>query len=114
MAVIRSTPAFFFINDTSCGDFTMSREAQERQDAILNDIRVERAYQDKKWGTEFDDKNTANDWVAYITSYLGKAVTMPWDGDTYRTMLIKTAALCVAALEALDRAKGFPPERHYD
>ena len=76
---------------------------------VFQAISAERDYQDRKWGTGFDDKNTANDWVAYITCYLGKAVTMPWNGDHFRKAMIKVASLCVAVLE---REK-YPP-RHYD
>ena len=39
-------------------------------------IDAEREYQ-SKWPSEFDDKNTPNDWIAYIAIYLGKAVTFP-------------------------------------
>ena len=76
---------------------------------VFQAISAERDYQDGKWGTEFDDKNTANDWVAYIASYLGKAVTNPWNGEQFRKALIKVAALCVAILEREDF-----PKRHYD
>lgn len=80
---------------------------------ILNLIEQERKYQDGKWGTTFDDKNTANDWVAYISNYLGKSVTLPWDEEIFHCNMVKVAALAVAALESLDRNNGMPP-RHYD
>lgn len=80
---------------------------------IFNVIEKEREYQDKKWGTKFDDKNTPNDWVAYMTNYLGKSVTLPWNEETFKKNIIKVAALAVAALESLDRNNGMPP-RHYD
>jgi hypothetical protein len=72
-------------------------------------IEAERAYQDEKWGTDFDVANTPNDWVTYITKYLGQAVTMPWDGKRFREQMLKVAALAVAALEQEDYAP-----RHYD
>ena len=34
---------------------------------IIAEITNERNYQKRKWGNEFDDKNTVNDWVTYIT-----------------------------------------------
>lgn len=77
--------------------------------AIYETIELERAYQDKKWGRTFDGKNTPNDWVAYITKYLGQSVTMPFHGETFRTQMLKVAALAVAALEQDDYAA-----RHYD
>lgn len=76
---------------------------------IFAEIERERAYQDKKWGREFDNKNTPNDWVAYIALYLGKAVTLPWDRTAFRTAILKVAALCVAILE-----RGAYAPRHYD
>lgn len=82
---------------------------ENRQEEILEQIRIERTYQNTKWGTEFDKKNTPNDWMAYIASYLGKALTYPFNRFTFSKALIKVAALCVAALEQDSYAK-----RHYD
>lgn len=76
---------------------------------IFAAVEKERAYQDEKWGRDFDDKNTVNDWVAYMTKYLGQAVTLPWTDATFRTQLLKVIALGVAALER----NTYPP-RHYD
>lgn len=83
---------------------------KQSRESIFDAINAEREYQNKKWGEEFNSKNTLNDWVAYIASYTGKAVTLPFDANTYRTSLLKVAALCVAALE---RGDEFVP-RHYD
>jgi hypothetical protein len=83
-------------------------------EGIAAEVFKEREYQQSKWGNKFDKKNTANDWVAYIVSYLGRAVTMPWAPLQFRTMLVKTAALCFAAIEWHDRKKGRMPKRHYD
>ena len=85
---------------------------------IFEEIKKEREYQDSKWGSEFDDKNTINDWVAYINIYLGKAIiidraTFKPDKKQQRTNILKVATLATAALEAFDRNDGFPP-RHYD
>lgn len=76
---------------------------------IFGLIEGEREYQNNKWGTEFDAKNTANDWVAYMTKYLGQSVTMPMDEERFRQQLLKVATLAVAALEQ----EQFAP-RHYD
>lgn len=81
--------------------------------SIIDEIKTERTYQDQKWGTTFDDKNTINDWVTYITQYATKAVAMGISKDDQRKFLLKTATLGVAALETFDRNKGFAP-RHYD
>jgi hypothetical protein len=80
---------------------------------IFDEIQGERAYQDKKWGTSFDDKNTTNDWVTYIDQYAGKASPLTKDDTTSRIAFLKVAALAVAAIEALDRNGSFP-KRHYD
>jgi hypothetical protein len=83
-------------------------------DAILDQIRRERAYQDTRFGHEFDDKNTVNDWVAFITVYAARAVRdADHDGLFAREAFIKVAALAVAACEAHDRNKDFPA-RHFD
>jgi hypothetical protein len=71
-------------------------------------IDEERQYQ-SKWPAEFDDANTPNDWVAYIAMHLGKAVTMPWNRETFRKSMVKVAALAVCALER----EHYAP-RHYD
>lgn len=76
---------------------------------IFGNINAEREYQDRKWGTEFDSKNTVNDWVTYITNYLGKASTIPFNENTFRVNMYKVAALAVAALEQ----EKYAP-RHYD
>lgn len=80
---------------------------------ILQTIKDERAYQDKKWGISFDDKNTKNDWVTYITMYASQGAKMGESDARFRTMMLKVAALAVAAIEAGDRNEGYPP-RHYD
>lgn len=72
-------------------------------------IDAEREYQAVRWLEQFDCANTPNDWVAYITHHLGKAVTLPWSMDAFRTALVKVAALAVVILEREDYAP-----RHYD
>jgi hypothetical protein len=81
--------------------------------SILEDITAERAYQEKSWGTAFDDRNTLNDWVAYAAIYLGRAASMKATPAEQREGILKTATILIAAVEAFDRNKGFPP-RHYD
>lgn len=80
----------------------------DRQE-IFKLVDAEREYQNKKWGTTFDDKNTPNDWVAYVAIYLGKAVTLPWNRDAFRTAILKVVTLGVAILERENYAT-----RHYD
>ncbi len=85
------------------------------REQIFEEINKERDYQDQKWGVEFDDRNTLNDWATYINIYLGHAADMNNidDPDKQRLFLLKVASLAVAALETLDRNNGFAP-RHYE
>jgi hypothetical protein len=68
----------------------------------------ERQYQLSVWGNEFDDTNSQNDWVSYITKYAGRGTadvqkTLYPDPQGFRSAMIKVATLAIAALEALDR-----------
>ena len=82
-------------------------------DEIFNDIRKERAKQEKMWGQEFDDKNTINDWCSFITRYAGYATTYDIGGHIQREELLKAVTIGIAAIQAFDRNGGFP-QRHYD
>lgn len=81
--------------------------------SLFRAIDGERGYQNHKWGTTFDDKNTVNDWTTYITQYAGDAARMDIPSQQRRTKLLKVATLAVAAIETFDRNNGFP-SRHYD
>lgn len=83
----------------------MSREG------TLKAIDAEREYQVGKWGDEFDSKNTINDWVSYLTRYAGMASNAD-DKEHFQTLMVKVAAIAVAAVEASEKG-GLPP-RHYD
>ena len=79
---------------------------------IIDEIAGEREYQEKKWGNKLDDAvNTPWMWVAYIAQYstkwmLGKFAPLPKvDVDMFRIMMIKTATICVAAVESIDRQR---------
>ena len=77
-------------------------------------IDAERERQDVGIGHEFDDKNTPSDWVTFITRQASEAATAIEDFDSnYRTGMIRAAAICIAAIEAYDRAQG-TVERHYE
>jgi hypothetical protein len=75
------------------------------------DIQEERNAQIARWGNDFDDTHTQNDWVAFITSYAGKAMRkMPGeegqqypDPDGFCSAMVKVGALAFAALEAVQR-----------
>lgn len=80
---------------------------------IFAEIESERAYQDGKWGTQFDNRNTINDWGTYIGIYVAKATAMGVPKEEQRKQLLKVASLSIAALETFDRNNGFAA-RHYD
>jgi len=76
--------------------------------SIYNQIDVERDYQDREWGgPEHDDTKSPRDWVSYIVAYLGKAMGRGTSWATNLTAVrhrfIQVAALCVAAIESMDR-----------
>ena len=84
----------------------------------IKDLLAEIEYA-KKWSTEFDDANTANDWAAYIAMYTGDACKMPIEGPgepfehaRFRRNMLKVASLAMHAVSATDR--GGPKLRHYD
>lgn len=83
------------------------------QEVFFRDVIAEREYQDEKWGNEFDDKNTINDWATYINNYTSHFTAMNATPKEKERALIKIAALTVAAFESAYRNKGFP-KRHYD
>jgi hypothetical protein len=75
---------------------------------VYHAIERERLYQDSKWGgSEHDDTKDVRDWVAYVVNYLARTVNQDasWGNDirVSRRYFIKVAALCVAAVEAIDR-----------
>ena len=86
----------------------------EARQKVLEDINKEFEYAEGKWDNSFDDKNTANDWVAYVASYAGRGLTYPWNGAAFRKAMIKAAVLAISAIETYDRNNGNMAKRHYD
>lgn len=71
-----------------------------------DEIRAERANQEQKWGTAFDDKNTPFNWSAYIGHYANRNLIgdpAQVSAEKHRADMVKVAALAVAAIEAYDR-----------
>ena len=93
-------------------------EEKEATIDIFAEIEAELNYQDERWGHAPDDKlNSPNDWVSYISHHATrwfsggfapyKAATV----DTFRTQMVKVAALAISAIKSIDRqraAKGRP------
>jgi len=97
-------------------DADLASEAPaHRQADILDQIVAERERQDGLWGDSFDDRNTLNDWCAYLMIYAARAAGMENVGKVaeQRLALLKVASLAVAAIETLDRNGKFAA-RHYD
>jgi hypothetical protein len=80
---------------------------------LLERIRHERDRQKTLPGSEFDEKNTVNDWIAIAGHYLNEPAkrkssasfnrgAMPTQAD-YQSSLIKAAAVILAALEHTDQ-----------
>jgi hypothetical protein len=88
-------------------------QKQPHRAAILNELSRERDRQDTLWGHDFDDKNTLNDWISYITRYAGAAGSAAKTPNAQRAFMFKATTIGLAALEAFGRNKGFPP-RHYE
>ena len=74
----------------------------------LKDVAAERERQKGIVEVQaIEDKNSINDFVAFISAYAGRASTKVLrnerEGVTSRDMLVKAGALAVAAVEAIDR-----------
>ena len=80
---------------------------------IFDGISRERDRQEGMWGVAFDDKNTINDWVTYITAYASSAAMGNLNPRESRKKILQAVTIGVAALERFD-ANGFLPPRHYD
>ena len=81
-------------------------------DTVLNEVKLERKRQLTLWGNLADNENTRNDWAAYICRYASDGA---YNGKNclfseihFRECLIKAAAICAAAIEAIDRLGKLP------
>jgi len=86
-------------------------------DKCVQEIGYEVLRQLDLWGCGFDDKNTANDWVAYICNYVANGAysgrQSQYTPERFKEHLKKAAALCVSAILAIDRNGDCAP-RHYE
>lgn len=77
-------------------------------DNIYTEIKAERAYQDNRWGKNFDDNNSIYNWAAFITNYATNGLTgnpLHATRVAFRKNMVKVAALAVAAIESIDRTE---------
>lgn len=101
-------------NTWTSKDFMSYRVVEQTdRDEVLDCVSAERDYQDAKWGTEFDDLNSPNDWVPYIVRYAALACEFNMTKAQFQKAMVKVAALAVAAIETSERNDGCAP-RHYD
>lgn len=79
-----------------------------RFEKFLYAIELERERQFDLPGSEWDSKNSPNDWVAKAAKYLvrnvGTGVTKPFSGE-FADDLIKSAAVIIATLEHIESMK---------
>ena len=81
-----------------------------KRSSILSRIEQERIRQSDLAGSEYDAKNSPNDWIAITSYYLAqetKRATMltPPNSDDFERELIKAAAVILAALEHINVMK---------
>lgn len=78
------------------------------RERIYDEIDEEREYQLVKHGTARDDTHTLVEWIGYVTHQVGKCYTGVYGQylSVFRKHMVRTAALAVAAIEAIDRKKG--------
>ena len=67
---------------------------------------------EKDWGTDFDSKNTLNDWNAYVTIYMARAIKINTPREEVLDGLYKAAGLIITAIRWYESDK--MPKRHYD
>jgi len=79
--------------------------------ADTDTIIQERTRQDNLWGDEFDRKNTANDWHAYVGHYMSLA--MRSSAQDYCINMVKACGIAQAAVLMIDRYGNCAP-RHYE
>lgn len=77
-------------------------------DAVMQEL----CYAQQKWGDGFDDANTINDWVTYLTMYATDAAKMGADFEEQYAGFIKAAGLALNAASRLRRGAVAP--RHYE
>jgi len=89
---------------------------------VISEVLSERIRQDHKWG---EQNHSPVEWLAILGEEYGEACRgaleahfpgyeITGDFSNYRAELIQTAAVAIAAVECLDRARGPAPEIEAD
>lgn len=80
---------------------TLPITKSEIQANAIQAVLMERDYQDRLWGAINDRTTTEDEWLRIISEYsTGNCVRAK--GYNFRTRMIKTAAIALAAIEAID------------
>lgn len=76
-----------------------------RAQRVLSDVLEERDHQRGRWSVDDDVLHSHCEWTTILTTWLGKAGHSARHGDTaaFRKRLVQVAAICMAAIETLDR-----------
>jgi NTP pyrophosphatase (non-canonical NTP hydrolase) len=73
---------------------------------IYQEVALERARQDNKWGRQ---EHSPYGWLTILGEETGEACRAALEGNArqYRKEMIQVAAVAIAAIECLDRKDGF-------
>jgi hypothetical protein len=79
---------------------------------VLDEIAAERNRQRSLWLEEHDDLHSISEWITLVAAYLGKAADeamrcRPLE-VAVRRRLVQASAVCIAAIEAMDRRDSKP------
>lgn len=92
-------------------DRRVAESTRKRQ--AIDEILKEREYQMGRWDTEHDKKHSKEEWLTILVVWIGKAAhyVFPYaavaDRESkvgFRKRLIQVAAICLAALEAMEES----------
>ena len=87
------------------------QEGNEAQRRVMAAVFEEREYQRQRWGAPHDKQHTRTDWLVILNVWMGKVAehVPPYVASedkgslrSYRKRLVQTAAICLAALEAIE------------
>lgn len=74
---------------------------------VINEVQAEIQKALEKLPEGFEDQNSNNDYIAYVTAYLGRAADGVFrnerEGQTFRDNMVKAAGLCISAIVAYDK-----------
>lgn len=84
----------------------MKDQLEKIIEEILNELKKQKFLVERGDADTFDVNNTKNDWIAYLTAYLGRASDKVYRNEReeheFRTTLIKVGVLLLSAIEAHD------------